>query len=693
MNMALLNVLHELPFANIDDNDLLEIERNESVTNARETDFLDVVNNRYVSVDDVSTFFSDIDPDINLKLKNDINIIELGYISETKFKEDMHTWRNMKSNISLFYMNARSLTKHLEEISILIQNQTFKFTFLCFTETWINNETIDLSSIEDYIDVHSYRKTKKGGGVGIYISDKINFSVLDNLTYSSKHIESIFIRIDKEELKSIKDIIVGCVYRPPDGDCNLFMECYQDVLDTIGLLDCFICGDFNIDIGTENNKSEQFLNTNISSNFTPIITKPTRTQKTSKTVIDNILTNKPSLIDRSGIVLSDISDHYPLYITTHYEHQRKFNTQSKHMSNKFNIGQFIESMNMVDWTPILHVHDTEAAYNSMHQIITKNYKDAVSSKFTNNSRYNNHLPWVTETLKGLIKQKNKLYIKTKKSDLDADKQAYKQCKRIVNREMKCARRQYYNKALAENKDNLSKYWSIMKEIIGKRRAEENPSYFLDESGERNEDCMEIATNFNKYFINVGPQLASKIPETSEDCTHYLQHRNDYTIFLEPVIIEETRKIIMALRDASAGWDCINKLMLINTLDCIVVPLTHILNLSITQGIFPSKLKVAKIKPIYKAESKHKYNNYRPISILTAISKVFERVLYNRFVSFFNKHNLFYEKQFGFRTQHSTELAVNTLVHALTQAKEENLITLGIFLDFSKAFDTVNFNIL
>ena len=209
--------------------------------------------------------------------------------------------------------------------------------------------------------------------------------------------------------------------------------------------------------------------------------------------------------------------------------------------------------------------------------------------------------------------------------------------------MKCARRQYYNKALAENKDNLSKYWSIMKEIIGKGRAEENPSYFLDESGERNEDCMEIATNFNKYFINVGPQLASKIPETSEDCTRYLQHRNDYTIFLEPVIIEETRKIIMA----SAGWNCINKLMLINTLDCIIVPLTHILNLSITQGIFPSKLKVAKIKPIYKAESKHMYN-YRPISILTAISKVFERVLYNRFVSFFKKHNLFYEKQFGQR---------------------------------------------
>ena len=97
---------------------------------------LNVVNNGYISVDDVSTFFCDIDPNINFKLKNDININKAGY------KSDAHLEKYEIKHIP-FLLNARSLTKHLEEISILIQNQSFKFTFLCFTETWINNETIE----------------------------------------------------------------------------------------------------------------------------------------------------------------------------------------------------------------------------------------------------------------------------------------------------------------------------------------------------------------------------------------------------------------------------------------------------------------------------------------------------------------------------------------------------------------------
>ena len=259
--------------------------------------------------------------------------------------------------------------------------------------------------------------------------------------------------------------------------------------------------------------------------------------------------------------------------------------------------------------------------------------------------------------------------------------------------MKQAKRLYYNNKITENLSDPAKYWSIITEIIDKRKTKENSTYFVDDLGQRNEDCLEISTNFNKYFTNVGPKLASNIPTTQKDFSSYLHHWNPSTIFLEPVTIEETMKTIIALKDASTGWDSINKYMLINILDSILVPLTHILNCSIIQGVFPSKLKIAKIKPIYKADNKHKYSNYRPISLLTAISKIFEKVFYNRLLSFFAKHDTLYNKQFGFRRSHSTELAVNTLVHALTQAKEKHLTTIGIFLDFSKAFDTINFDIL
>ena len=268
------------------------------------------------------------------------------------------------------------------------------------------------------------------------------------------------------------------------------------------------------------------------------------------------------------------------------------------------------------------------------------------------SNYKKRLPWLTHTLKNLIKHKNAFYIKTKKSNTEENKKEYKQCKRRLNKEMKQAKRLYYNNKITENLSDPAKYWSIITEIIDKRKTEENSTYFVDDLGQRNEDCLEISTNFNKYFTNVGPKLASNIPTTQKDFSSYLHHRNPSTIFLEPVTIEETMKTIIALKDA-----------------------------------------YCKIKPIYKADNKHKYSNYRPISLLTAISKIFEKVFYNRLLSFFAKHDTLYNKQFGFIRSHSTELAVNTLVHALTQAKEKHLTTIGIFLDFSKAFDTVNFDIL
>ena len=106
---------------------------------------------------------------------------------------------------------------------------------------------------------------------------------------------------------------IGCIYRPPDGDTQTFMESYANIIQYLSSTECYICGDFNIDLRSKSLLSEQFLNMNISSCFTPIITKPTRSQGRSNTLIDNIFINNYSSIKETGIVLSDISDHYPLY--------------------------------------------------------------------------------------------------------------------------------------------------------------------------------------------------------------------------------------------------------------------------------------------------------------------------------------------------------------------------------------------
>ena len=129
------------------------------------------------------------------------------------------------------------------------------------------------------------------------------------------------------------------------------------------------------------------------------------------------------------------------------------------------------------------------------------------------------------------------------------------------------------------------------------------------------------------------------------------------------------------------------------ISAIAEPLSYLINLSISTGIVPDNIKVAKIIPIYKSECHSNFTNYRPISILPAFSKFFEKVMFDRIVNFLEKQNIFYEHQYGFRQKHSTSLAIIQLVHQISIAIDNKELSAGIFLDLSKAFDTVNHGIL
>jgi hypothetical protein len=130
-----------------------------------------------------------------------------------------------------------------------------------------------------------------------------------------------------------------------------------------------------------------------------------------------------------------------------------------------------------------------------------------------------------------------------------------------------------------------------------------------------------------------------------------------------------------------------------SIDLIIEPLTHIINLSISSGIVPDLMKIARVIPLFKSGDHRLVQNYRPVSVLPIFSKLLERIVYNRITNYINKHNILFDNQYGFRKNHSTSLALLHLYDKITSAIDRKEFTIGIFLDLSKAFDTVNHDIL
>ena len=147
---------------------------------------------------------------------------------------------------------------------------------------------------------------------------------------------------------------------------------------------------------------------------------------------------------------------------------------------------------------------------------------------------------------------------------------------------------------------------------------------------------------------------------------------------------EVTNVIISLKESSPGWDNIPAFILKQCMDCFVNPLTHIINRSFIEGIFPKELKLARVVPIYKSGDSTSITNYKPISILTCFSKIFEKIIYNHVTDFIDSNQIIYKYQFGFRQGHSTQQAIISLVEKITRSLDSRDIVIGIFLDLKKS---------
>ena len=301
----------------------------------------------------------------------------------------------------------------------------------------------------------------------------------------------------------------------------------------------------------------------------------------------------------------------------------------------------------------------------------------------------------TQGLLKSSKRKQKLYNKFLKNKSLSNEENYKVYRRLFET-LKCkSKKNYYNKLIEKHKGDMKATWNVMKEIIGKsRKIKTNlpKSLIIDELRINSE--KDIANHMNKYYSSVGKTLASKIDTSSKHFSSYMPNSNFMEISNHELTSEELNIALSSLkRNKGKGYDGISSNIILDTKQHILPSLKHIFSLSIKKGKFPDPLKIAKILPTFKKGSPDQMGNYRPISILPAFSKILERIIYNRLYTHLMNNKILYEKQFGFQKGLSTNHAILGLVNKLLKTFDEGKFSLGVFIDLSKAFDTVDHDIL
>ena len=331
-------------------------------------------------------------------------------------------------------------------------------------------------------------------------------------------------------------------------------------------------------------------------------------------------------------------------------------------------------LNNHDWSQDLKDDSPSVNMENVHNAITT----IVDNCIPMNSREVKHKnlrkePWLTSGIKMSIDRNKKLYAKSIKKEVDNN--IYRDYNKNLRKIIRIAKRDYYHDKCAEYKSQTKRLWSIINEISGKKNDKSSLIEYLQIGNVREYGSKKISNSLAKYFAQVGKKFADKIPSPTTSIDDYLKclQSNKSSIFLNPTDIWEIKRIVNKLpAKKSSGHDNISNILLKEIIDNVAPALSTIFNKSTVNGEFPSIMKLADVVPLYKGKEHFLETNYRPISLLTTISKVLEKIVYQRVYSFLQDTGQLYENQFRFRASHSCEHAVGQAVNGLVKGLENKV---------------------
>ena len=271
---------------------------------------------------------------------------------------------------------------------------------------------------------------------------------------------------------------------------------------------------------------------------------------------------------------------------------------------------------------------------------------------------------------------------------------YNRYRNFVTNQIRSAKNKYYIELFEKSRKDAKKSWKIINSLLNKNSNSENKIAKLEVDGATLSDGREIAGAFNSFFSTIGEKIANSIPNSHVSHLDFMPNlsvRNSF--FFQPILYTDVKNSISRLKNKSCDLNTIPNRVFKYLKELISPILAEIFNKSISNGIFPDCLKIAKVIPVFKTGQKESLNNYRPISILPTMSKIFERIIHTQLSNYFESLKLFSSCQYGFRRLRSTTQAILDNLNYIQEKVDSNIPIISLFLDFKKAFDSVSHNIL
>ena len=604
--------------------------------------------------------------------------------------------------------NARGFRSNVENIREFVQGirKPSRLKLMGITESFACGAKNNY--LEGHVLVARERSSNRDrGGVAFLVQNDVQFTI-PNLPgdFQDGLLESLTIII-----KDMK-IIASVVYRPTaceSSDENAFNVKLKELLSNVNKLTearnftKIIMGDFNFNLrNTEHQPTADYINLLVENGFMPTNCEvDSRVSNISSTLIDQLWISQQHRV-QSSFVIGD------MYISDHNLNGISINERSKPGSTTIKTRKitpakersFIDLLQSTDWSPVIDEADCNKKWEHFSKTVRKAL-DTTCPEIEVKIKADagpNRVPWMTEGLSTSEKQLKKLMRKARNNkngrpdgSTKTHYEIFREYSAIHSRVRRKAKREYFNSKFREVKHDSRATWNLLNKFTCNKRTNSKISE-LKVGNKTITDNHEIAQAFNAFYAQVGTTQASTIPQTDTDPMSYITTNNVNSMFLHPTDSEEVDKVCKLLaKKKSKGPDKIPAFLAINAKEAIMTPLVDCINSSLLTGTFPEIMKQAEVIPLYKKKERDNPTNYRPVSLLNAISKIIEKVIYLRLYDFMA--NTMFANQFGFRAGHSTlDLMILTIEEIITELDTKGH-AIPLFFDLGKAFDTLDTNIL